>query len=91
MTGVWQRAAMNIKHGFWLGLALGLFFSMGFVTATLVVPTADAQAPPRRFEYRTIDHGWDDGRWANEAGRQGWRFLGFEFGNPHKLIFERPL
>lgn len=81
---------MQMKHGFWMGLALGLVFSLGFVTATVITPTAEAQRG-ERYQYRTIDHGWDQGRWANEAGREGWRFIGFEYGNPHKLLFERPL
>jgi len=79
------------RHGFWAGLALGLFFAFGFLTATVLTPTAYAQRTRRRFEYLTIDHGWDDGRWAAQVGREGWLFLGLEFGNPHKLIFGRPL
>ncbi|MCB9594065.1 MAG: hypothetical protein H6719_15130 [Sandaracinaceae bacterium] len=82
---------MHGKHGFWIGLGLGLFFSLGFLTATAMAPTAEAQRNRQRWEYRTINHGWDQARWANEAGQQGWRFVGFEYGNAHKLLFERPL
>ena len=81
---------MSTRHGFWFGLALGLFFAFGFMAANALTPTAEAQSA-RRFEYLSIHHGWDDGRWAAEAGRRGWRFVGFEYGNSHILIFERPL
>jgi len=82
---------MNARTGFFMGLALGLTFSLGFAAATWTTPTASAQRGGPRYEYRTINHGWDDGRWANEAGREGWELIGFEYGNPHKLLFERRL
>ena len=82
---------MKTDKGFWAGLALGLLFSAGLAMAAVLAPHADAQQGRTRYEYRTVHHGWDEGRWAAELGPQGWRFLGFEFGNPHILIFERPL
>ena len=80
---------MKTQMGFWVGLALGLAFSAGFAVASWA-PRAEAQTAAGRWEYRTVHHGWDEGRWAQELGAQGWRFIGFEFGNPHILIFERP-
>ena len=74
-----------------MGLALGLVFSLGFVASTFMTPHATAQTGGQRWEYLTVHHGWDEGTWAAQHGRQGWRFVGFEFGNPHILIFERPL
>ncbi|WP_236605077.1 hypothetical protein [Sandaracinus amylolyticus] len=82
---------MTARHGFWLGLALGLTFALGFAAAVLVLPRAEAQsAPGTRWRYMTVRHGWDEGRWANEAGQNGWRFVGFDASSAHVLIFERP-
>lgn len=82
---------MTATHGFWFGLALGLTFALGFAAAVLVLPRAEAQtAPATRWRYMTIAHGWDGGRWANEAAESGWRFVGFDQANSHALIFERP-
>ena len=79
---------MNTTRGFLVGLAVGLLIALGFATATLVAPRATAQSP-ERWQYMTVDHGFDDAQWANEQGRLGWRFIGFDGGNSHKLIFER--
>ena len=82
---------MHTQHGFWVGLAVGLAFSVGFAVASWTTPRAEAQsATGVRWRYRTIHHGWDDGRWAQEMGAQGWRFVGFEYGDNHVLIFEQP-
>lgn len=81
---------MQSKLGFWVGLGLGLAFSLGFAVASWTTPHAQAQsAPVTRWTYHTVHHGWDNGRWAAEMGAQGWRFVGFEYGNAHVLIFER--
>ncbi len=81
---------MTLKHGFWIGIALGFSFVLGCGAAVTLIPPAAAQSTPR-YEYLTIDgHGWDDGRWANEAGREGWRFVGFDRG-AMDMIFEREL
>ena len=79
---------MTTKQGFWIGLAMGLCFAVGWAAALASVSPARAQSG-RRFEYMTVGHGFDGGRWANEAGAQGWRFVGFDGGNSHMLIFER--
>ncbi len=82
---------MQTRLGFWVGLGLGLAFSAGFAVASWTTPHAQAQsAPTTRWTYRTIHHGWDEGRWAQEAGAQGWRFVGFDSTDAHTLIFEMP-
>lgn len=85
---------MQTRLGFLVGLALGLAFSLGFAVATWITPHAEAQASsygwPARWEYTVVEHGFDGGRWANEQGRDGWRFAGFDAANGHTLVFERP-
>jgi hypothetical protein len=88
---------MQTRLGFFVGLGLGLAFSLGFAVASWTTPRAEAQvdtpAPavtcgwPSRWEYQEIRHGWDDGRWAREAGAQGWRYVTTMGG---ALVFERP-
>lgn len=72
---------MTVRHGFWFGLALGLTFAFGFAAALVVLPRAQAQSGPgvERWEYLRHDHGWDDGRWAREAGQQGWELVAIDF------------
>lgn len=85
---------MMTRHGFVLGLALGLTLSVGFVLGSMFTPHATAQtaaAAPSRWEYTTLRHGFDNGTWANTQGTQGWRFIGFDGGDSHVLIFERPV
>lgn len=85
---------MQTRLGFFVGLGLGLAFSLGFAVATWLTPHASAQttagALPARWEYMIVDHGFDHGRWANEQGAQGWRFVGYDIRREHEMIFERP-
>ena len=79
---------MNTSRGFVAGLALGLVFALGFATATWLAPRATAQSS-ERWQYMVVNHGFDGGRWANDQGRVGWRFIGFDAHSDHVLIFER--
>lgn len=85
---------MTTRHGFLFGLALGLMFSLGFGAATLLTPRASAQTGAQRWDGLRIDHGWDDGRWAREAGAQGWELVAVDF-NEHSsnrgMYFKRPV
>lgn len=81
---------MTVKRGFWIGMAMGFCFALGCGAAITVIPPARAQSTPR-WEYLTVHHGWDGGRWANEAGAQGWEFVAFDQASSHQLIFKRPL
>lgn len=81
---------MNITKGFALAVALGFAFGLGCATAVTVIPPARAQTGVERWEYLEIRHGWDDGQWANEAGAEGWEFVGFRPGYPN-MLFKRRL
>lgn len=86
---------MQTRLGFLVGLGLGLAFSLGFAVATWMTPHAEAQASssygwPARWEYMVVNHGFDHARWANEQGRDGWRFVGYDHREEHEMIFERP-
>ena len=70
---------MDIKKGFAIGAALGFAFGLGCATAATVIPPVRAQSTSvERWEYLEIQHGWDDVRWANEAGQQGWELVQIE-------------
>lgn len=70
---------MNTKLAFAFGLGVGLAFSLGFAAAlALTTPHASAQSARPRYEYLRMDHGWDGGRWAREAGQEGWEMFQFE-------------
>jgi hypothetical protein len=78
---------MDIKKGFSFGLALGFAFGLGCATAVTVIPPARAQSTSvQRWEYLRVDHGWDDARWANEAGQQGWELV--QVGDPGGYMVE---
>ena len=79
---------MTKTNVFWIGVAMGFSFAVGCGAAVLVIPPARAQSTPR-YEYLTISHAWDGGRWANEAGAEGWHFLAMVGLNT--LAFEREL
>ena len=83
---------MNSRlSAFLLGLSFAAVYVLGCATARMIEPRVSAQeAPPgvQRWEYVMIHHGWDDGRWANEAGAQGWELI--QFGAGHQ-VFKRPL
>ena len=74
---------MDIKKGFAIGVALGFAFGLGCATVATVIPPARAQTSAMHWEYMTIDHDWDDGRWARDADAEGWEFVTVEIA--HKL------
>ena len=74
---------------FWIGALMGFSFAVGCGAAVLVIPAARAQSTPR-YEYLGIDQGWGGGRWANEAGAEGWHLVGIlPVGGT--MVFEREL
>jgi hypothetical protein len=81
---------MSQRQTFFMGLALGLTLSIGIAIGALTTPHATAQTTSSRWEYMTIDHGFDGARWANEAGANGWRYVGYDLRADHMMIFERP-
>lgn len=84
---------MNSKlSAFLLGLSFAAVYVLGCATAPMIEPRASAQeAPPgvQRWEYLKINHGWDGGRWASEAGAQGWELV--QYGPGDQQVFKRPL
>lgn len=83
---------MNSRlSAFLLGLSFAAVYVLGCATARMIEPRVFAQeAPPgvQRWEYLRIEHGWDAGRWANEAGAQGWELVAI---GPGLQTFKRPL
>ncbi len=89
-----EPSPMTTRRGFLFGFAVGLTLSLGVALGSMFTPRATAQATtpgPTRWEYTTVRHGFDGGSWANEQGAHGWRFIGFDGGDAHVQIFERPM
>ena len=80
---------MTVKQGFWIGMAMGFCFALGCGAAITVIPPARAQST-QRWEYLEIEHAWDAGRWANEAGAEGWELVNYDH-QWHRMQFKRPL
>ena len=76
-------------RGFWLGLSLALAFIVGCVAAPFIVPPLSAQQQGvQRWEYYSL-HPNANLAALNEAGQQGWEFVGTSHTGYY--VLKRPL